>query len=315
VSDWHNQDRKLPFEEIEAFVEVASAGSFSLAAERLSIAHSSLSRKVARLEDWLGVQLLKRNSKGVERTEIGDSYYRRLRDVLAMMGRAVFSPGVMAGKAVRVSMPHSFANGWLFPLHRKVMDQSGGVRIQFIFDRRLTDFLDGTDIAIRYGSGPWPRTVSVLIEREDIRPIGNIDFLDLLGENAAPDALLQHPLIHIENEAVWRDWFAQFGMTYRLRDIDQVFDNQMMAMGAMRHGIGIGLSGIGARRMMERRRLFSLSAHAMKSETGYHLVRSTWKPLSDATLRFSIALLDVMGVAEGLTGAFIQSEALTPAPK
>jgi len=42
----------VPLDEIKAFVDVAQAGSFSGAAARLNVAHSSLSRKVDHLEHF-----------------------------------------------------------------------------------------------------------------------------------------------------------------------------------------------------------------------------------------------------------------------
>ncbi len=46
------------FEEIQTLVSIVKAGSFSLAAERLNIAKSAVSRRLFDLETRLGIQLL-----------------------------------------------------------------------------------------------------------------------------------------------------------------------------------------------------------------------------------------------------------------
>ncbi|MEJ2297962.1 MAG: LysR family transcriptional regulator, partial [Woeseiaceae bacterium] len=48
------------FENLQAFVTVVEAGSFTAAAERLDTAKSAISRRVSALEERLGVQLLRR---------------------------------------------------------------------------------------------------------------------------------------------------------------------------------------------------------------------------------------------------------------
>ena len=48
------------FEDIQAFVAVVEAGSFTAAADRLGSAKSAVSRRISALEERLGVQLLRR---------------------------------------------------------------------------------------------------------------------------------------------------------------------------------------------------------------------------------------------------------------
>ncbi|MBS0975991.1 helix-turn-helix domain-containing protein, partial [Serratia rubidaea] len=56
-------------EELQTFVEVADAGGISPAAQRLGVAKSIVSRRLARLEAELGVQLLVRTTRGTALTE------------------------------------------------------------------------------------------------------------------------------------------------------------------------------------------------------------------------------------------------------
>ena len=71
----------LDLHKLEIFVTVAEAGSFSAAAERLSLAQSGISQHMHALESGLGTALFQRGRSGVTLTEAGQvllSYARRM---------------------------------------------------------------------------------------------------------------------------------------------------------------------------------------------------------------------------------------------
>ena len=76
------------FEDIQAFVAVVEAGSFTAAAERLDIAKSAVSRRVSSLEERLGVQLLRRTTRVLNLTDTGQSFYDSGRRILADLEEA-----------------------------------------------------------------------------------------------------------------------------------------------------------------------------------------------------------------------------------
>lgn len=73
------------FRLIETFVSVARSGSFAAAANQLGLSRSSVTKHVAELEHFLGVQLLNRTTRKLKKTEIGEEYFefctRTLRDL------------------------------------------------------------------------------------------------------------------------------------------------------------------------------------------------------------------------------------------
>ena len=64
------------------FCAVVESGSFTKAADGLSLPASSLSRRIADLETSLGATLLKRTTRVVQVTEIGQLYYEQVQDIL-----------------------------------------------------------------------------------------------------------------------------------------------------------------------------------------------------------------------------------------
>ena len=64
------------FTRIKTFIDVVEAGSFSRAAQGMSI--SAITRRVQSLEDELGVRLLNRNTRGLSLTDAGRQFYERV---------------------------------------------------------------------------------------------------------------------------------------------------------------------------------------------------------------------------------------------
>src|SRR5690606_16207550 len=94
--------------DIHAFLAVAKTQSFSAAAIRLRIAQSSLSARVQRLEQQLGIELFIRHGRGVNLTEAGavlllraESLVREIEDIEADVRSAVSAPS----GTVRIAMP------------------------------------------------------------------------------------------------------------------------------------------------------------------------------------------------------------------
>ncbi len=61
-------------EDLQTFVEVADAGGLTPAARRLGLSKSIVSRRLVRLEEDLGVQLLARTTRGAALTEAGATF-------------------------------------------------------------------------------------------------------------------------------------------------------------------------------------------------------------------------------------------------
>jgi DNA-binding transcriptional LysR family regulator len=71
-------------ERLRYSASVAEERHFGRAAERLLITQPSLSQQIKRLEAELGVQLLERDSQGLELTSAGETLLARVRPVLLL---------------------------------------------------------------------------------------------------------------------------------------------------------------------------------------------------------------------------------------
>src|SRR5690349_11748654 len=85
---------------VEAFIAVADAGGFTRAADQLHITQTALSRRIQRLEDFLGVGLFERTTRSVALTRIGADFLPHARRMLGDLRGALVEIRE-TGKALR----------------------------------------------------------------------------------------------------------------------------------------------------------------------------------------------------------------------
>src|SRR5580704_7749764 len=99
---------------METFVHVVDTGSFSGAARQLQVGQPAVSKAIAQLEDWLGVRLLLRSTRGLTPTEAGQSFYVRARRTLEEAEQAVLAArGAGAGLTGKLRIAASVCFGRL----------------------------------------------------------------------------------------------------------------------------------------------------------------------------------------------------------
>src|SRR6202451_459207 len=114
------KDRLPPLNALRAFEAAARRGSFVEAAKDLNVTHWAIGKQIRLLEDWLGVALFERRTRGVALTDQGADL---LTDVSAALSRLASAAGRLRGPdvahrvsgVVRVNVLSSFALRWLLP--------------------------------------------------------------------------------------------------------------------------------------------------------------------------------------------------------
>jgi len=80
---------KIDYSGIQAFVSVAERGGFGKAALELHITQTALTRRVQKLESYLGLQLLERTTRSVALTAVGQAFLPKARALVMEMNSAV----------------------------------------------------------------------------------------------------------------------------------------------------------------------------------------------------------------------------------
>lgn len=140
--------------ELIAFVESAEAASFSAAARTLGTTPSAISKRVAKLEDRLGMRLLQRTTRSLSLTPEGTIYYERVARLLMELEEAndsIISGGKPRGK-ITVSASLDFGQSFLVQALPKFLEQYPEIQIELRLSDRLVDLVtEGVDVAIRLG--------------------------------------------------------------------------------------------------------------------------------------------------------------------
>jgi len=184
------------------FARIVEAGSFSLAAQRLDLPKSTVSRRIALLESRLGERLLTRTTRRLVLTEFGASLVEHARkiteEVEAAGALAQHRQAAPSGK-LRVSMPHDFANFGMSPLLARFMERYPAISLELDLSPRRVDLVaENFDVAIRMGDLPEDSTLNarrVVINRLNLYAAPS--YLARRGIPEHPDDLEQHDLLCI----------------------------------------------------------------------------------------------------------------------
>lgn len=144
------------------FVQAVDHGGFAAAGRALGMQKSKLSRRVAQLEDRLGVRLIHRSSRRFAVTEIGREYYDRC---VAMLVEAEAAEQVIAQVRsepcgmVRMSCPTALLSFQFGALIARFMADHPAVEVQLEGTNRRVDVIaEGFDIAVRVRFPPLEPT-------------------------------------------------------------------------------------------------------------------------------------------------------------
>lgn len=138
---------------LEAFVAAADSSSFTQAAERLRISPSALGRRIAQLEEELGVQLFHRTTRVVRLTDEGRLYYERSRGALLELEQAhaaISSLRARPAGRLRVEAPTILGRHVLVPGLPSFASRYPHLEIELsLRDRPSDQVAEGIDVTIR----------------------------------------------------------------------------------------------------------------------------------------------------------------------
>lgn len=174
------------------FVEVARAGSFRLAASRLQVPVSTLSRRVAGLERRLELPLLIRTTRSLQLSPAAKPYFERCVEVLeaAAQAQEALEASRQRMARIRISVPVDLGVEVLGPLIADYAAQQPALGIDFDLSPSAKDlFRDPIDLVFRIGRPMDERVVARKIAEIHAGLFASPSFLRHHGTPTAPDDL------------------------------------------------------------------------------------------------------------------------------
>jgi len=181
------------------FVTVLETGSFSAAALRLGTSSSQASKRVSKLEQQLGVQLFKRSTRALSPTDVGRSYYERVKNLLdafdALDASVRESANTPTGR-LKISAPGSFGTAVLSPVLVAFARRYPLIELDVSFSDRAVNIVDeGFDLAIRIGNLSDSSLVARKLGEVHVRIAASPVYLEQFGKPQHWQDIRQHQCI------------------------------------------------------------------------------------------------------------------------
>ncbi|HDR9358352.1 LysR family transcriptional regulator [Burkholderia vietnamiensis] len=289
-----------PLASLETVCTVARHGSFLAAAEVSGVTHGAISRRVAAVENWLGMTLFERHARGVRMTPDGQRFVGRIEQAFAIIDGAADQWRLpRAPRLVRMSVVPAFAQLWLFERQQALESEAPALRIELGIELRNVDIAAGeADLSIRYGRGNWRHLETREFMPEKLHPVAHPRLaaqLATLRRRGGDAALLEMPLLHDSDVTGWRTWFAALGIAFKPRAQDRRFEDYNLVLAAAEAGLGVALARTPlASAYLERSALVRVSRHEVDSPLSYHFVHAKGEARPEV-----LALMERMRAALG----------------
>lgn len=194
------------------FVQVVDRGGFTSAGRTLRVPKSTLSGRIQRLENDLGVRLLNRTSRRFGVTDAGEEFYRH---AVGMLQRAEQAESVIRQRLSEPSGTVRFTAAVItaqFAMRKMVSDFIAKYPkvnlVEHAIDRNVDLVGENFDVAIRAHSAPLPD--SSLVQRT-LAPapwylFAGTDYLSRVGTPTEPQDLARHASLFMMRSGVAPAW-------------------------------------------------------------------------------------------------------------
>ena len=181
--------------EIEVFVRVVEAGSFSAAARALRMTPSAVSKLIARLETRLGARLVSRSTRKLLLTPEGAAFYESGLRILADMAAAEreAAAGAAPRGRLRVNTYVPFGVHRLIPLLPRFLERYPEISVDLVLTDSVIDLMaERADVAIRAGPLGESRLVARKLGQSPVVVVAAPSYLERHGTPLTPADLDTH---------------------------------------------------------------------------------------------------------------------------
>jgi DNA-binding transcriptional LysR family regulator len=231
------------------FSIVVEKNGFAAAGRALDIPKSRLSRRIAQLEDRLGVRLLQRSTRRFAVTEAGQRFYRHCQAVIAEAQAAEEAVAQLTTEPrglVRVSCPVSITQHVMAGILPAFMQRYPQVKVLLLSTNRRIDLInEGVDVAlrVRFKLDTDSDLVVRTFGHSHSLLVASPAYLDQHGRPAEPEDLSKFDTISIA-ELEWQSWelIGPDGRTFKLEHQPRLMCGDFpITVAAAKQGLGIAL--------------------------------------------------------------------------
>lgn len=293
-----------PLTALRAFEAAARLGSVSRAADELSVTHAAVSHQVRALEDWFGRPLFRREHRRIVPTEAAVSLLPVVTDAFDRLAARATEIRAWSGrKTLTITSAPSVAYRWIVPRLAAFSDRHPEIDVRLEHSSRLADLTrDGVDVAIRYGSGPWPGLAAHRLMPGHAVPLAAPALLERHGLTSGDlplpaDTIAALPLQHEETREHWRQWFAAAGGIDADVSSGAVFHEAGVLIDVAMAAQGVVLGRVAlAQGLIDQGLLLVLSGRSISPEASYWLCYSEARRDDPVIAAFRSYVLEAAGL-------------------
>jgi DNA-binding transcriptional LysR family regulator len=193
---------------INSFIEVARAGSFTKAAEHLSLSRLQVSRHVQEIEHWLSLRLFHRTTRQVSLTLQGEEallYCQQIINTVSdLQSRAHSHNNELVG-TIRVASPIGLGQALLFDKVEQFLTIHPKANIQLLLSDNLSQLVDERiDVALRYMDQPDEQLIARKLMHIDSVLCASNEYLAKSIPLLQPQDLAAHNCLVHSSASKWR---------------------------------------------------------------------------------------------------------------
>ena len=197
--------------DLSFFQEIIKQGSLSAAARELGITPAAVSKRLAKIEESLGVALVRRTTRRLSLTDEGEQFLasaRRILTELEEMEQQIAQNRLAPKGLLRVNAPLGFGRTYITPIVSRFIKQYPEVEVQLqLTDHPLSLVDDTFEIGIRFGEIPDTRLVARRIAPNRRLVCAAPSYLKAHGVPKVPHDLVHHNCIVLrQNETAYGLW-------------------------------------------------------------------------------------------------------------
>ncbi len=227
------------YNDLALFTAVARNLSFSEAAHQIGIPLSRVSRRIAELENHLGVKLFERTTRQVRLTEEGRRLLDRCQEPVEALQEIAGFAEDSARATIRLTAPPAAVQTRIGPRLLEFASANPGVKLDLTASNEILDFFrDNIDLAFRVG----PLDTSSLVARK----LWTMEYCFCIGDrlalsNKPGSSISRDKLLSLPALISRQPWLLQSGERLKPQNIAHEFDTLDMLAGSVRQGMGVAI--------------------------------------------------------------------------
>jgi DNA-binding transcriptional LysR family regulator len=195
---------------IRTFREVASRGSFSMAARSLDVSKANVSKYVAELETRLGVRLLNRSTRTVSLTDAGSLLLERsapLVEMIELTRLELQHRSRLPSGRLRLTAPQGLGHNELPQVLAEFMAKYPEVTVSLDISNHVLDMVhEGIDLALRVGRIPDGNLIVRKLQQLPFVVCATPAYWELRGIPSHPDDLIDHDALTFSPRDGGHEW-------------------------------------------------------------------------------------------------------------